>query len=124
MDEQTTANPTDRQDAAPQGRAVEATPAAAPEGWREMKAGDLRTLCQQLGIAHNGGRAKLLKRLETLYLGSSTKHANARVVCPYCKAPARCNGTRWMSDTILRRSYRCDGRRRHTFTLDSEEKAK
>jgi hypothetical protein len=89
-----------------------------PDGWREMKAADLARLCKSAALAAGGSKAELIKRLETHYHGVSDRHANGRVVCPYCKAPARCNGTRRMSESIVRRTYRCSGKRRHAFTLD------
>jgi hypothetical protein len=87
--------------------------------WREMMPGDLRALCRHAGLTGRGTRAELIKRLDLHYHGTSDRHIHGRVICPYCRAAARCNGTRRMSETILRRTYRCQGFRRHSFTIDS-----
>lgn len=91
-----------------------------PEDWREAKVSELSDLCQAEGLPTSGKRADLIKRLELHFTGSSNTPRHGRVACPYCKAYARCNGTRSMSETVVRRSYRCEGRRRHSFTLDSQ----
>ncbi|HUX03163.1 MAG TPA: SAP domain-containing protein [Phycisphaerae bacterium] len=92
--------------------------APPPEGWREMKHKALADLCRTAGLPDGGKRAELVKRLDQHWYGSSTQPVHGKTLCPYCKAPALCNGTRRMSETLLRRSYKCQGKRRHTFTLD------
>lgn len=108
--------------AAPPSASTPARLTAPPEGWREGKTGDLADLCKAFGLPVTGNRAGLLKRLERHFHGSSLEHVNGRVVCPHCQRPAHCNGTRWLSDTVLRRFYKCTGRRRHSFTLDQHVK--
>ncbi len=91
-----------------------------PDGWREMKASELADLCKAAGLPTSGNKKDLIKRLDLHFYGSSTKHVNGKVVCPYCGSPARVNGVRWMSEKTLTRRYKCLGRRRHTFTIDTD----
>jgi hypothetical protein len=97
--------------------------AKPPMDWRETKASELAKLCKAATLPTSGKRDDLVRRLDRYYHGSSKRHVHGKTLCPYCKAPARCNGTRRMSDTMLRRSFRCTGKRRHSFTIDSSQKA-
>jgi len=92
-----------------------------PMDWREMLTGDLGKLCRQAGLPRKGTRADLIKRLDLHYHGSSKHHLHGKTLCPYCKAIARCDGTRRMSETLVRRSFRCQGKRRHSFHIDSTQ---
>ena len=96
---------------------TDAAVSTPPDGWREMKRPDLAALCKAAGLSDVGKRAALVKRLDAHWHGSTSQHINGKTLCPYCRAVAQCNGTRHMSDTVVRRSYRCRGKRRHSFSL-------
>lgn len=88
-----------------------------PPDWRQMSAKDLGELCRQARLPVKGRREELIKRLDVHYNGSSSRHVNGRVACRYCGSPAVVTGTRRETDTTVRRTYRCSGRRRHTFSI-------
>lgn len=93
---------------------------ALPDGWRDLTVRELGELCRAAGIPATGKKAELIGRLEVHHFGSAGRPIHGRTLCTVCKAPARCTGTRRIDGTVVR-SYRCTGRRRHTFRLTTEE---
>lgn len=118
MEEHANTEVNDQPTPAPETQAAGPAVSGPPDDWRKLTKAGLVELCAAAGLPATGKRAELVKRLDAHWHGSSTRPVHGKTLCPYCKAPALCNGTRRMSETLLRRSYKCQGKRRHTFTLD------
>lgn len=91
-----------------------------PDEWRKATTGGLAELCRKAGLPVKGNREEMLKRIDVAYHGSSDRHVNALVKCPYCGAAANVKGTSRPSETVRRRFYNCTGRRKHSFTIDEK----
>lgn len=84
---------------------------------RRWKRSKLAALCESRNLSPKGNKAELIQRILGARRTAAGGYVGGKRACKFCKAPVRVNGSRMMKGGTRMLSLKCDGRRRHSYTV-------